>query len=108
MATPCSLYGERRLRHSETLNKGVTLTGILIVEYINSCGIMEVSVDLKLTEKDKWPGLAVRPARALSSGSPCAKPQVGIEGEPGDPVIFEIDCQMGRRHLPSIRARRVA
>jgi hypothetical protein len=41
-------------------------------------------------------------------GSPCAKPQVGIEGEPGDPIILEIDCHKGHRHLPIIRARQAA
>jgi len=38
-------------------------------------------------------------------GSPCAAPQVEIEGEPGDPVILEIDYFAGRRHLPVISAR---
>jgi len=41
-------------------------------------------------------------------GSPCANPQVNIDGEPGDPIAIEIDCLEGRRHLPSIRARRAA
>ena len=41
-------------------------------------------------------------------GSPCASPQVGIEGEPGDQVILEIDCYRGRRHLPILRARQAA
>ena len=41
-------------------------------------------------------------------GSPCAKPLVAIQGDPGDPVILEIDCHRGRRHLPIIRARRAA
>jgi len=38
-------------------------------------------------------------------GSPCAKPQVDIDGNPGDPVIIEIACLEGRRHLPIIRTR---
>jgi len=38
-------------------------------------------------------------------GSPCAAPQVEIEGEPGDPAILEIDYLAGRRHLPVISAR---
>ncbi len=33
---------------------------------------------------------------------------VGLEGAPGDPIIFEIDCLDGRRHLPVIRVRRAA
>ena len=41
-------------------------------------------------------------------GSPCAKPQVDVDGEPGDPVILELDCHKGRQHLPIIRARRAA
>jgi len=41
-------------------------------------------------------------------GSPCAAPQVEIEGEPGDPAVIEIDYFAGRRHLPVISARRAA
>jgi hypothetical protein len=47
--------------------------------------------------RERWP-----------RGSPCAKPKAGIQGEPGDPVILEIDCHKGRRHLPIIRARHAA
>ena len=50
----------------------------------------------------------IEPRQRWPCGSPCAKPQVGIHGEPGDPVIFEIDCHEGRRHLPVIRGRRAA
>ena len=50
----------------------------------------------------------IEPRQRWPCGSPCAKPQVGIDGETGDPVIFEIDCHEGRRHLPAIRARRAA
>ena len=50
----------------------------------------------------------LEPRRRWPRGAPCAKPKVGIEGEPGDPIIFEIDGHEGRRHLPVIRARRVA
>ena len=35
-------------------------------------------------------------------------PHVGIDGEPGDSIVLEIDCYKGHRHLPIIRARRVA
>ena len=31
-----------------------------------------------------------------------------FSGSAGDPVIIEIDCHEGRRHLPTIRARRAA
>jgi putative transposase len=48
------------------------------------------------------------PRKRWPRGSPCASPQVAIEGEPGNPVILEIDCFHGRRHLPIIRARRAA
>jgi hypothetical protein len=41
-------------------------------------------------------------------GSPCASPQVGIKGNPGDPFILEIGCLENRRHLPIICARRAA
>jgi len=51
----------------------------------------------RLEPRERWP-----------RGSPCARPQVGIEGEPGDPIILEIDCFQGRPHLPLIRARRAA
>ena len=40
--------------------------------------------------------------------SPCAKPQVDVNGAPGDPIVLEIDSLEGRRHLPLIRARRAA
>ena len=46
--------------------------------------------------------------RQWPRGSPCTAPAVGIEGDPGDPIIFEIDCLDGRRHLPLIRVRRAA
>jgi len=51
----------------------------------------------RLEPRQRWP-----------RGSPCAKPQVDIQGEPGDPVVLAIDCLEGRRHLPIIRARRAA
>jgi len=41
-------------------------------------------------------------------GSPCAGPQVDVEGEPGGPFVLEIDCHKRRRHLPMMRARRAA
>ena len=48
------------------------------------------------------------PRRKWPRGSPCATPQVGMDGDPGDPIVFEIDCLEGRRHLPVIRVRRAA
>ena len=50
----------------------------------------------------------IEPRQKWPRGSPCAKPQVDIQGDPGDAMILEIDCHEGRRHLPVIRARRVA
>ena len=51
----------------------------------------------RLEPRERWP-----------RGSPCAVPHVAVEGDPGDPIVLEIDCLEGRRHLPIIRARRVA
>jgi len=48
----------------------------------------------RLEPRERWP-----------RGSPCARPQVAMDGEPGDPIVLEIDCLDGRRHLPIIRAR---
>jgi hypothetical protein len=50
----------------------------------------------------------IEPRRDWPRGSPCAKPQAGIDGDPGDPVIFKIDFLEGRRHLPVICIRRAA
>ncbi len=50
----------------------------------------------------------IEPRKDWPRGSPCANPQVDVDGKPGDPVIIEIDCLEGRRHLPIIRARRAA
>ena len=33
---------------------------------------------------------------------------VNIDGEPGDPIVLEIDCLEDRRHLPIIRTRLAA
>ena len=51
----------------------------------------------RLEPHERWP-----------RGSPCARPQVDIKGGPGDPIVFEIDCLEGSRHLPVICARRAA
>ncbi len=51
----------------------------------------------RLEPRERWP-----------RGSPCASPQVELEGEPGDPIVLEIDCLEGRRHLPIILARHAA
>jgi hypothetical protein len=40
--------------------------------------------------------------------SPCAKPQVEIEGELGDLILLDIDCLESRRHVPVINVRRAA
>ena len=41
-------------------------------------------------------------------GSPCAAPLVPLEGNPGDPIVVELDFLKGRRHLPILRAKRAA
>jgi len=51
----------------------------------------------RLESRQRWP-----------RGSPCARPQVDVEGKPGDPLVFQMDCLEGRRHLPIIRTRRAA
>ena len=50
----------------------------------------------------------LEPREGWPRSSPCAKPQVDIEGERGDPIVLEINCLEGRRHLPIILARRAA
>ena len=50
----------------------------------------------------------LEPRRRQPRGSRCAQPLAGIEGKPGDPIIVEIDCLEGRRHLPIIRAKLAA
>ena len=52
--------------------------------------------------------LRIESRRDWPRKSPCAKPQVDVEGKPGDPVIIEIDCLEGCRHLPVIHIRRAA
>jgi putative transposase len=48
------------------------------------------------------------PRQRWPRGSPCATPQAEIAGEAGDPIVLEIDCVEGRRHLPVISTRRAA
>jgi hypothetical protein len=38
----------------------------------------------------------LEPRRKWPRGSPCATPVVGIEGDPGDPMVLDIDCLEGR------------
>ena len=38
----------------------------------------------------------IEPRRDWPRKSPCANPQVDVNGKPGDPVIIEIDCHQGR------------
>jgi len=62
-----------------------------------ACPVKIGIVSPELEPRSRWP-----------RGSPCAAPQVEIEGEPGDPAVIEIDYFAGRRHLPVISARRAA
>ena len=48
------------------------------------------------------------PRECWPRGPPCAKPQVDIDGEPGDPIVLEIDCLESRRHLPVLRTHLAA
>lgn len=41
-------------------------------------------------------------------GSPSAKPQVEVNGELGDAILFELDGHQGRRDLPIVRVRPAA
>ena len=50
----------------------------------------------------------LEPRKRWPRGSPCAKPQVDVDGQPGDPIHIGIDFLEGRRHLPILNARRVA
>ena len=50
----------------------------------------------------------IEPRRDWPRKSPCANPQVDVDGKPGDPVIIEIDCHEGRRPLPIVLARHAA
>ncbi len=50
----------------------------------------------------------IEPRRRWPRRSPCAKPNVEINGEPGDAILFELDGHDGRRHLPIIRIRPAA
>jgi hypothetical protein len=50
----------------------------------------------------------IEPRKGWPRGSPCAKPQVAVNGNPGDAMVIELDCLENRRHLPVIRVRRVA
>ena len=47
----------------------------------------------------------IEPRKRWPRGSPCAKPQAALEGQPGDAMVLEIDCLENRRHLPVIRVR---
>ncbi|MCX5653261.1 MAG: hypothetical protein NTY65_01210 [Planctomycetota bacterium] len=40
-------------------------------------------------------------------GSPCAKPQVLIMGQPGARIELTVTFEAGRRHLPVVTLRRV-
>jgi len=51
----------------------------------------------RLEPRERWP-----------RGSPCARPLVDIQREPGDAIVAKIDCLEGRRHLPIICAKRAA
>jgi hypothetical protein len=43
-----------------------------------------------------------------SRGSPCAKPQTLVAGQPGDKLTLQIDFHEGRKHLPIVTLKRAA
>jgi len=48
------------------------------------------------------------PRASWPRGSPCAKPQVLIMGQPGSRIELAVTFEAGRRHLPVVTLRRVA
>jgi putative transposase len=50
----------------------------------------------------------IEPRRKWPRGSPCAKPQTLIAGQPGDRFTIELDYYRGRKHLPIVSLKRAA
>jgi hypothetical protein len=48
------------------------------------------------------------PRGAYPRGSPCAKPQTLVKGQPGVVLDLEVTFVSGRRHLPRVTLRRAA
>ena len=50
----------------------------------------------------------IEPRRNWPRGSPCAKPQTLVAGQPGDECTLRVDLQNGRPHLPVVTLQRAA
>ena len=50
----------------------------------------------------------IEPRRKWPRGSPCAKPQTLVAGQPGDRFTIELDYHRGRKHLPIVSLKRAA
>jgi len=50
----------------------------------------------------------LEPSPRWPRGSPCAKPQALVAGQPGDRFVLELRHYDGRAHLPLVNLRRVA
>lgn len=50
----------------------------------------------------------IEPRKDWPRGSPCAKPQSLVAGQPGDRFRLEIEYLQGRRQLPIVSLKRVA
>jgi len=50
----------------------------------------------------------IEPRSRWPRGSPCAKPQTLVAGQPGDRFTIQVDFHAGRRHLPIVSLNRAA
>ena len=50
----------------------------------------------------------IEPREHWPRGSPCAKPQTLIAGQPGDKFTLQVNFHEGCRHLPSMTLKRAA
>jgi putative transposase len=50
----------------------------------------------------------IEPRPAWPRGSPCARPQALVAGQPGDHFSLDVEHHAGRRHLPIVTLRRAA
>ena len=50
----------------------------------------------------------IEPREDWPRGSPCAKPQTLVAGQPGDQFTLQVDFHKGRKHLPIVTLKRAA
>ncbi|MDA1052747.1 MAG: DDE-type integrase/transposase/recombinase [Planctomycetota bacterium] len=50
----------------------------------------------------------IEPRAGWPRGSPCAKPQTLVAGQPGDKFTLQVDFHEGRKHLPIVTSQRAA